>query len=136
MKKASIERSAAFGENTARKYFRRFPNQRSSLFLAVSNGEKKLTLVSFSTHMSTPELTFESMLSEKDTDTKSLDAPSSHRGGWAERKFLWKLDVCLLGWAFFAYVIKMIDASNYKTAYASGMKEDVNSFLFLSSRRN
>ncbi|CED85583.1 Permease of the major facilitator superfamily [Phaffia rhodozyma] len=50
----------------------------------------------------------------------------SYRTKQAERKFLWKLDLCLLTWAWFSYVIKQIDASNYKTAYASGMKEDLN----------
>lgn len=42
-----------------------------------------------------------------------------------ERRFLWKLDVCLISWAWLAYLIKQIDSSNYKTAYVSGMKEDM-----------
>lgn len=43
-----------------------------------------------------------------------------------ERRFLWKLDICLITWAWCAYLIKLIDSSNYKTAYASGMKEDLD----------
>jgi hypothetical protein len=53
-----------------------------------------------------------------------------------ERRFLRNLDVCLIIWAWFAYLIKghkipcaceltlqqLIDVSNYKTAYATGMK--------------
>lgn len=59
-----------------------------------------------------------------------------------ERKFVRKLDAILVTWAFFAYLLKvspmlerkstwlnsfdqMIDGTNYKTAYVSGMKEDV-----------
>ena len=44
----------------------------------------------------------------------------------AERRFLRRLDVCLLTWAWCSYIIKLMDTSNYKTAFASGMKEEVS----------
>lgn len=43
-----------------------------------------------------------------------------------ERKFVRKLDFYLLSWACIAYMIKNVDQSNYKNAYVSGMKEDLN----------
>lgn len=43
-----------------------------------------------------------------------------------ERRFVMKLDLFLLTWACFSYCIKNIDQSNYKYAYISGMKEDLN----------
>ncbi|GHJ89178.1 hypothetical protein NliqN6_5580 [Naganishia liquefaciens] len=42
-----------------------------------------------------------------------------------ERRFVRKLDAVLVTWAFFAYLLKMIDGTNYKTAYVSGMKEEL-----------
>lgn len=57
-----------------------------------------------------------------------------------ERRFLWKLDIILITWAWISYTIRvdmkthiavaadsmqLIDGNNYRTAYASGMKEDV-----------
>ncbi|KAJ9114058.1 hypothetical protein QFC22_005878 [Naganishia vaughanmartiniae] len=59
------------------------------------------------------------------------DVSSSEQGGEfldarKERKFVRKLDCILVTWAFFAYLLKMIDGTNYKTAYVSGMKEEMN----------
>jgi hypothetical protein len=51
----------------------------------------------------------------------------------AERRFLRRLDVCLLSWAWCAYIIKQMDASNYKVNYASGMKEDVSASCLVRS---
>ncbi|CED85468.1 Permease of the major facilitator superfamily [Phaffia rhodozyma] len=45
-----------------------------------------------------------------------------------ERRFLRKLDLCLIAWAWSTYVIKIMDGANYKTAYASGMKEDLSMY--------
>lgn len=52
-----------------------------------------------------------------------------------ERRFLWKLDLLLMTWAWCAYCMKMIDGSNYKTAYVSGMKEDVSPSSLLALAR-
>lgn len=43
-----------------------------------------------------------------------------------EEQFVRKLDFFLLSWGCVSYCIKNIDASNYKNAYVSGMKEDLN----------
>lgn len=43
-----------------------------------------------------------------------------------ERRFLRRLDWCLLSWAFLSYIMKQVDTSNYKSAYTAGMKEDVS----------
>ncbi|KAJ9112857.1 hypothetical protein QFC19_000412 [Naganishia cerealis] len=70
---------------------------------------------------------------ERQKDQDRLDAPSSEESGQPmipdarkERKFVRKLDFILVTWAFFAYLLKMIDGTNYKTAYVSGMKEEMN----------
>lgn len=43
-----------------------------------------------------------------------------------ERRFVRKLDLYVLTWGCISYCIKNIDQSNYKYAYVSGMKEDLN----------
>lgn len=43
-----------------------------------------------------------------------------------ERRFVRKLDLYLLTWGCISYCIKNIDQTNYKYAYVSGMKEDLN----------
>ncbi|KAH8806754.1 putative transporter [Flagelloscypha sp. PMI_526] len=40
--------------------------------------------------------------------------------------FLLRLDFCLLTWAWISYLFKQVDSSNYRTAYASGMKEELD----------
>lgn len=70
-------------------------------------------------------------LGEKEkTETSVPDVIPNEKQAENERKlhrrFLLKLDFFLMSWAFCAYLMKMIDTSNYKTAYVSGMKEDLN----------
>lgn len=43
-----------------------------------------------------------------------------------EKAFLRRLDGLLITFVWFSYCIKQIDASNYKTAYVSGMKEELS----------
>ncbi|KAI5812694.1 putative transporter [Pyronema omphalodes] len=43
-----------------------------------------------------------------------------------EKRFLRRLDCILITYVWISYCIKQIDASNYKTAYVSGMKEDLS----------
>ncbi|CAH0025837.1 unnamed protein product [Clonostachys rhizophaga] len=42
-----------------------------------------------------------------------------------ERKLLLKLDLFILSWACFGYFLRLLDASNIRNAYVSGMKEDL-----------
>ncbi|KAL9067902.1 MAG: hypothetical protein Q9157_006667 [Trypethelium eluteriae] len=42
-----------------------------------------------------------------------------------ERKFLFKLDTCLLTFASLGYFIKYLDQANINNAFVSGMKEDL-----------
>ncbi|CAH0044606.1 unnamed protein product [Clonostachys solani] len=42
-----------------------------------------------------------------------------------ERKLLWKLDLFILSWACFGYFLRLLDASNIRNAYVSGMREDL-----------
>ncbi|ODV68295.1 putative pantothenate transporter [Hyphopichia burtonii NRRL Y-1933] len=43
-----------------------------------------------------------------------------------EKKFVRKLDIYLLTWGVVLYILKNVDQANYKNAYVSGMKEDLN----------
>jgi sugar phosphate permease len=65
-----------------------------------------------------------------DAEPDTHDYASSEEAGLVderkEKRFVRKLDWILVTWAFFAYLLKMIDGTNYKTAYASGMKEELN----------
>lgn len=59
--------------------------------------------------------------SGSETDAQSLASTQL-----AERRFLRRLDICLLTWGTLSHLIKIMDAQNYKVAFASGMKEQVS----------
>ncbi|GAA5839278.1 hypothetical protein JCM9279_002650 [Rhodotorula babjevae] len=43
----------------------------------------------------------------------------------ATKKFLWKLDACLITFGCLSYWVKYLDSANLTSAYAAGMKEDL-----------
>lgn len=66
-----------------------------------------------------PEKTWKQKVFSLSLDTYDTDE---------ERAFVRKLDFFLLSWGCLSYCIKNIDLSNYKNAYVSGMKEDLNMY--------
>ncbi|KAF7554075.1 hypothetical protein G7Z17_g3145 [Cylindrodendrum hubeiense] len=43
-----------------------------------------------------------------------------------ERQLVFKLDLFILSWACFGYFLRLLDSSNLRNAYVSGMKEDLD----------
>jgi hypothetical protein len=60
-----------------------------------------------------------------DEESTPLDEAAQKK---LERRFLRRLDLCLITWAFCSYLMKIIDTNNYRVSFASGMKEDVSIF--------
>ncbi|KAA8911278.1 MFS general substrate transporter [Sphaerosporella brunnea] len=69
-----------------------------------------------------------SISEEVSTDVElGLDGAADDVGAQEEeKKFLRRLDWILITYVWTSYCIKQIDSSNYKTAYVSGMKEDLS----------